>query len=96
MRKGLIKYLECKLHRLYQNIHSVGNIDMHEIKRLKDKINNIKEHVLEGIKIRARIEEQVDGEKASSSLLGKQSNSKSKPIITQIKLNQMSNPLNQT
>lgn len=42
MRQGLIKYLECKLNCLYKDIHSTGNIDMHEANRLKNKINNIK------------------------------------------------------
>ena len=85
MRKGLIKYLESKLHKMYQNIYTEGNINMDEIKRLKDKINNIKNNVLEGIKIRARVKEQVEGEKASSNLLGKQSHNKNKPLISQIK-----------
>ena len=61
------------------------NIDMNEAKRLKDKINNVKCNVLEGIKIRARVKEQIDGEKPSSTLLGKQSHSKNKPLITKIK-----------
>ena len=71
MRRGLIKYLEGKLHRIYKDTHATGLIDIDEAKRLKDKINNIKGNILEGVKIRARILDQVEGEKASSTLLGK-------------------------
>ena len=65
-------------------MHTTGTLDMNEVKRLKEKINNIKDQILEGVKIRARIKEQIEGEKASSTLLGKQSANKQKPLITQI------------
>ena len=83
-KQGLIKYLEIKLHRKYKEMHTTGTLDMNEVKRLKEKINNIKDQILEGVKIRARIKEQIEGEKASSTLLGKQSANKQKPLITQI------------
>ena len=88
LSQGLIKYLEIKLHKLYQNMHVNGSLDMTEVNRLKSKINTLKESILEGIKIRARVKEQVEGEKPSVSLLGKQNKSKFKPIFTQIKTEQ--------
>ena len=66
-----MKYLESKLHRKYKEMHSTGVLDMKEVKRLKEKVNNIKEQILEGVKIRARIKEQIEGERVSSTLLGK-------------------------
>ena len=83
-KQGLIRYLEWKLHKLYKNLHENGNLDIGETKRYKDKINNLKEEILEGVRVRARIKEQVEGEVASSSLLGKQSVNKHKPFITEI------------
>ena len=88
MRQGLVKYLEIKLHKLYKDMHATGILNMNEVKRLKDKLNNIKEMILEGVNIRARVLEQAEGEKASYTLLGKQSNNKSKPMISHIKTEQ--------
>ena len=66
------------------------DVDIKEVKRLKEKINIIKEQILEGVKIRARIKEQIEGEKASSTLLGKQSANKQKPFFTEIKVEETS------
>ena len=83
-KQGLIRYLEGKLHRLYQTLHDSGILNIEKTKRLKDKINNLKGDILEGVRIRARIKEQVEGEVASSSLLGKQNVNKYKPFISEI------------
>ena len=88
MKYGLIKYLEWKLHKLYKILHDTGTLDLKETKILKDKINNIKDDILEGVRVRARINEQVEGEIPSSSLLGKQSNNRNKPLISEIKTEQ--------
>ena len=66
-------------------MHVNGTLDLKETKRIKDRINNIKDDILEGVRIRARVKEQVEGEVASSSLLGKQSTNKNKPYISEIK-----------
>ena len=70
-------------------MHATGDLNMEEVKRLKEKINRIKEHILEGVKIHARLKEQIDGEKASSTLLGKQSASKQKPYINKLKTEEL-------
>ena len=80
-----MRYLELKLKKLYNNIHVNNSLDMMEVNRLKNKINRIKDSILEGVKIRARIKEQIDGEKPSSILFGKLGASKSKPLITEVK-----------
>ena len=85
LKQGLIAYLEWKLHKLYKTLHVDGTLDLKETKKLKDRINNIKEDILEGVRVRARIKEQVEGEVASSSLLGKLSTNKYKPFISEIK-----------
>ena len=78
---GLVRYLESKLHRIYKDIHGTDTLDMKEVNRLKDKINRVKNDILEGVKIRARIKDQIEGERPSSTLFGKQSTNKSKPLI---------------
>ena len=55
-------------------------------KKLKDRINSIKAGILEGVKIRCRIEEQIEGEKVSAYLIGKQNTIRSKKRITEIKV----------
>ena len=85
LKQGLLKYLEIKLRNLYSNMHTHGILDMEEVKRLKNKINNIKDTEMEGVTIRARIQEQLEGETASSSLIGKQYSNKSKPLIKELK-----------
>ena len=52
--------------------------------RGKVRINNIKNEILEGVKIRSRIEEQLKGEQVSSFLIKKQSNIKARQFMTKI------------
>ena len=85
LQKGLLKYFELKLNKLYREFHNNGQLDLTETKRLKSKINDIKEKIMEGVSIRARIKEQTEGERPSSSLLSKQSSSKAKTKISEIK-----------
>ena len=85
LQKGLLKYFELKLNKLYRDFHNNGQLDLTETKRLKSKINDIKENIMEGVSIRARIKEQTEGERPSSSLLSKQSSSKAKTKISEIK-----------
>ena len=66
-------------------ISNNGQLDITETKRLKEKINSIKEEVMEGVAIRARIKEQTEGEQASASLLSKQCSTKSKQYMYEIK-----------
>ena len=70
---------------MYKDFHSNGVLNIVETKRLKAKISSIKEKLMEGVTIRARIKQQIEGEQASSSLLSKQSVNKAKPKICQIK-----------
>ena len=46
----------------------------------------IKTEILEGVKIRSRIKEQIEGEKVSAYLVGRQNTIKSKKYITDIKV----------
>ena len=79
-RHGLIKYLECSLHYLYNE-----NSDKYdEIRILKGRIDSLKNEILEGVKIRGKMTEQVEGEKVSAYLIGKKSMIKSKQMITSL------------
>ena len=76
-RYGLIEYLECSLSNLYK----LDGNNYNEIKLLKTRISNIKDRILEGVKIRSRITEQIEGEQISAYLIQKQNSIKSKKLI---------------
>ena len=82
---GLLNLLEYSLNRLYNEINISGNVDYCEIKMTKDRIDNIKSDILNGVKIRSRVEEQIQGEHVSAYLINKQMNINSKYLITSIK-----------
>ena len=85
MKYGLLQMLELKLNRLYEKVNRTGQINYNEITEIKGRINSIKNDMLEGVKIRSRIEEQIEGEKISAYLIGKQATIKSKKGINEIK-----------
>ena len=82
---GLIQYLEHALHELYQRQNKSQIIDYDKEKFLKNRINELKLEILEGVKIRSRILDETEGEKVSAYLIGKQAKLKSKELITTIK-----------
>ena len=82
---GLLKYLEYSLNRLYNKNNLEHKIDYSKVRKLKNKIFEIKKSILEGVKIRSRIEEQLKGETVSTFLIKKQAQIKKKQFITEIK-----------
>ena len=84
MKYGLLHLLEHKLNRLYDGLNKTGLIDYNEVKVIKDRINRIKDQMLEGVKIRNRLQEQIEGEKISAYLIGQQAKIKTKKAITSI------------
>ena len=69
---GLLQFLEFQLNRRYGNCNRTGELEYIKLKQLKDRINIIKKEILESVKIRARIQEQLEGEKVSNYLISKQ------------------------
>ena len=68
------------MNRLYnKNIENRVNYD--KVKYLKDRIIEIQSEILEGVKIRSRIEEQLEGERVSSFLIKKQAEVKKSNIL---------------
>ena len=63
---GLIQYLEFCLNELYNKLNLTGELDYGEVKILKDRINELKNDILEGVKIRNRMDEKVEGERVSA------------------------------
>ena len=63
---GLLKYLEYCLNRLYNDLNISGKIEYKEVKLIKYKIDSIKTEIMNGVKIRSKVEEQLQGEKVSS------------------------------
>ena len=59
-------------------------MDYKELTKVKDKINYIKGTILEGIQIRSRIEEQVEGEKLSHYLINKQKTISKRKLMAEI------------
>ena len=82
---GLLKYLEFSLNRLYNKNNIENKIDYDKVRYLKNKISEIKSNILEGVKIRSRVEEQLKGETISTFLIKKQAQIKKKQYITEIK-----------
>ena len=82
---GLIQFLEEDLNQLYNEMNTNGNIQYNEIKRLKDRIDELKSEILEGVKIRCRLKEQMEGERVSSFLMKEQTGVNPRKLITSIK-----------
>ena len=82
---GLIQYLEYSLNRKYNELNISGTLQYSEVKLLKERIDELKNEILEGVKVRSRIEEQVEGEKVSAFLIKKQANVKSQKLLNAIK-----------
>ena len=82
---GLLNYLEYNLNRLYNKNNIEHKIDYSQVRYLKNRINEIKSNILEGVKIRCRIEEQLKGETVSTFLIKKQAETKKKQLIQEIK-----------
>ena len=84
LKLGKIKYLECRLKSLYTAFQTGGVLHMNEVKSLMQKINEEKYEILEGVKVRARIQEYTQGEKPSAFLIGKQIKTKKYSLITKL------------
>ena len=59
---GLIKYLENRLRNKYNDLDTGDTLDYQEIKNLKDMIDKLKLKILDGIKVRSRVQEASLGE----------------------------------
>ena len=70
---GLLNLLQNRLRKIYEQSYAF-NIEFHKIKLLKERINEIQNQLCEGVKLRAKIKDQVDGEKISAHLLGREKN----------------------
>ena len=81
---GLINHLEFRLRKLYNNLDASGNLDYQQVKDLKDMIDNLKLKILNGIKVRSRVQEASLGEIPSSYLLGKLKSNNNKKLITKL------------
>ena len=82
---GLIKYLEYCLNDLYNTMNLTGKVQYDEVKLIKDRIDELKAEIIEGVRIRSRIKEQIDGEKISAFLIKQQANVKSRKLINSVK-----------
>lgn len=81
---GMLKYLEYSLNRLYNRNNITNKIDYDRVKSIKARITNIKTEILEGVKIRSRVDEQLKGEIVSTFLIKKQAQIKKKQYLTEI------------
>ena len=60
-------------------------VDYSKIKVIKDRIEGIKSEILNGVKIRSKVEEQLQGEQVSAYIIKKQASISSKHLIKSIK-----------
>ena len=82
---GLLNYLEFSLNKKYNELNLSGRIDYTAVKLIKDRIDDIKIDILNGVRIRSRVDEQLQGEHISAYLVKKQANVHSKQLISSIK-----------
>ena len=82
MRYNMLNVLESRLRSLHETAHVTGNPDMIEIKRIKCRIETIRDELAEGIKIRTRMKDLQSGEKISKYLIGKQRERAVKKVMT--------------
>ena len=75
--------MEYCLNRLY-NLNISGKIEYKEVKLIKDIIDSIKTEIMNGVRIRSRVEEQHQGEQVSSYLIKQQANVKCNTFFTSI------------
>ena len=81
---GTLKYLEVKLRKQYEISNSVGVINKDTIDTLKNRIDNIRDDMAKGVKIRTRLQDAICGENISNYLIAKQKEIASRKIITHI------------
>ena len=62
-----------------------GKVNYSEVKQIKDEIDAIKTDMINGVKIRSKIDEQMQGENISPYLIKQQSNTKSTKLFSCIK-----------
>ena len=82
---GLLNYLEYSLNKKYNELSISGRIDYSQIKIIKNRIDDLKTDILNGVRIRSRVDEQLQGENISAFLIKKQANINSKHLISSIK-----------
>ena len=83
-RFGLLNYFERCLKIALEKASVNSVINYTEIEELRSKINSIKSEISEGVKIRSRLQEQLEGEKLSPYLLSKQKVKSRKMIIEEM------------
>ena len=81
---GLINLLQSRLKQLYEKAYSY-NTNFEEISALKERIVLLQNEMCDGIKVRAKMKDKLEGEKLSSHLLGKEKNSKAHKYMLNVK-----------
>ena len=76
--------MEYALNRKYNDLNVSGKIDYSEVKRIKDRIDDLKTEILNGVRIRSRVDEQIQGEHISAYLIKQQANINSRHLISSI------------
>ena len=79
---GLINYLEGRLREQYKVLNVNGTLDYRKHQQLKERINNLKLEILEGVKVRARMQDLECGERVSVYVIQKQKELSAKKLMT--------------
>ena len=69
---GTLNYLEYKLRHQYEIANTSGIINKEIIDTLRIRIETIRDEMAEGIKIRAKLQDKLNGEKISNYIIAKQ------------------------
>ena len=82
---GIIRLLQSRLEALTSKDSPSCN-EFEEMKLIKSRIKSIKDELCEGIKVRLRKEERLNGERISAHLLAKEKSKGKRNTIRQLKL----------
>ena len=81
----MLNLLESRLRYLYEVAYQNGNPNMAEINNVKKKIEEIRDELAEGIKVRSRITNLQNDEKLSKFVIAKQQEFMARKLITCLK-----------
>ena len=84
MKYGMLSMLENKLRSLYELAYSTGAPNFDEINRIKTRIEEIKDELADGIKVRARMKDLQCGENISKHIINKQREVSARKLMSSI------------
>ena len=80
----MLSYLEYKLRVQYEVANTTGVVNNYIIDTLKSRIDDIRDNMAKGVKIRSRVQDAIYSENISTYLIAEQKDVACRKIITSI------------